>query len=82
MKTLNLLLYVIAFMLLCITNVISYNLGSIDAKLEEEIIQRHIENGNVIKFIWNDDEESIPMPGALVKIEDIDKNTVYLTPIN
>lgn len=34
-----------------------------------------------IKFIWNDDEESIPTDGSLIKIEFSDKNIIYLCPI-
>ena len=36
-------------------------------------------NGQV--FIWNDDEESIPKENSLIKIEKIDKNVIYLSPI-
>ena len=36
-------------------------------------------NGQV--FIWNDDEESIPKEKSLIKIEKIDKNVIYLSPI-
>jgi hypothetical protein len=67
------------------TAAISYSFGVEGQKREQEIIERHIENaskGNSIKFIWNDDEESIPAEGGLVKVEAIDENTVYLTPIN
>ncbi len=37
---------------------------------------------NEIKFIWNDDEESIPVDGSLIKIEFTDENTVYIGPFN
>lgn len=53
-----------------------------EQKAEE--VWRHIQNkhdDNAIKFIWNDDEESIPIEGSLVKIEMISENKVYLMPI-
>lgn len=74
---------VIAFATLAIVSILSYNLGVSDAETKQEILERHIQNAsrdNSIKFIWNDDEESIPMPGTLVRIEMIDENTVYLQP--
>ena len=36
---------------------------------------------NEIKFVWNDDEESIPCDGENIKIEFTDENTVYIGPI-
>lgn len=35
---------------------------------------------NSIKFIWNDDEESIPTDGSLIKLEFTDGNDVYIGP--
>ena len=35
---------------------------------------------NSIKFIWNDDEESIPIDGSLIKLEFTDGNDVYIGP--
>ena len=32
------------------------------------------------KFIWNDDEESIPQDGGLVKIEFSEDNIIYIGP--
>jgi hypothetical protein len=81
----DLMLLVIA--LICafmLSAFIGYDFGKKDAELRQEIIERHIENGNddnVIKFIWNDDEESIPAEGSLVKIEFFDENTVYIGPV-
>lgn len=43
----------------------------------------HIEfdhDNNGIKFIWNDDEESIPKDGSLIKLEQTDENTIYIGP--
>jgi len=43
----------------------------------------HIEfdnTNNGIHFIWNDDEESIPKDGSLIKLEHTDENTVYIGP--
>ena len=37
---------------------------------------------NQIHFIWNDDEESIPMDGELIIIEFTDENNVYIGPTN
>lgn len=36
---------------------------------------------NEIEFIWNDDEESIPADGSIIRIEHTDENTVYIGPI-
>ena len=33
-------------------------------------------------FIWNDDEESIPMDGTLIRIEFTDENNIYIGPIS
>jgi hypothetical protein len=35
-------------------------------------------DNNGIKFIWNDDEESIPKDGSLIVIEKTDENLVYI----
>jgi len=35
-------------------------------------------DNNGIKFIWNDDEESIPKDGSLIVIEFTDENNVYI----
>ena len=37
------------------------------------------ENNN-IQFIWNDDEESIPVDGSLIRLEFTDENNVYIGP--
>lgn len=37
------------------------------------------ENNN-IQFIWNDDEESIPADGSLIRLEFTDENNVYIGP--
>ena len=37
------------------------------------------ENNN-IQFIWNDDEESIPADGGLIRLEFTDGNDVYIGP--
>jgi hypothetical protein len=42
---------------------------------------KKIEEESKIVFIWNDDEESIPMDGELIKIEYTDENTIYLCPV-
>ena len=33
-----------------------------------------------IVFVWNDDEESIPIDGSLITLEFTDENTVYIGP--
>lgn len=35
-----------------------------------------------ITFIWNDDEESIPIDGSKIQIEYTDKNNIYLKPLD
>ena len=37
---------------------------------------------NSIKFVWNDDEESIPVDGSIILLEMTDENTVYIGPVN
>lgn len=62
-----------------------FNMGVEHQEEVQEEIERHIEDDdkpNAIKFIWNDDEESIPTDGSLVRIEFTDENNVYLEPIN
>lgn len=79
----NLLVLIIGLISMGTTCVLSYNLGKSDARIEQEILERHIENAttdNSIKFIWNDDEESIPANDSLIKIEYIDENNVYIGP--
>jgi predicted small secreted protein len=33
-----------------------------------------------IEFVWNDDEESIPVDGSLIRLEFTDEDTVYIGP--
>lgn len=42
----------------------------------------HRPENNKIQFIWNDDEESIPVDGSLIKIEFTDENNIYIGPID
>ena len=37
-------------------------------------------NNNGIIFIWNDDEESIPKDGSLIRLQYTDENTVFIGP--
>lgn len=47
--------------------------------------QQHLayykEINNGITFVWNDDEESIPVDGTPIMLEYTDKNTVYIGPL-
>lgn len=47
-----------------------------------EIMKKNKENDDVIHFVWNDDIESIPADGELIKIKYTDENTVYIGPIS
>ena len=38
----------------------------------------HRPENNNIQFIWNDDEESIPVDGSLIRLEFTDENNVYI----
>ena len=49
--------------------------GTIHLVIEEE----SNEPDDVIRFVWNDDEESIPTDNSLIRIESTDKNIIYLT---
>lgn len=40
---------------------------------------KEINNG--ITFVWNDDEESIPVDGTPIMLEYTDENTVYIGPL-
>ena len=40
----------------------------------------HRPENNSIQFIWNDDEESIPADGSLIRLEFTDENNVYIGP--
>ena len=42
----------------------------------------HRPENNNIQFIWNDDEESIPVDGSLIRLEFTNKNNVYIGPAN
>ena len=37
-------------------------------------------NETKTEFVWNDDEESIPTDGSLVRIEFTEGNTIYIGP--
>ncbi len=39
------------------------------------------ELNNEINFVWNDDEESIPVDGTPIMLEYTDENTVYIGPL-
>ena len=42
---------------------------------------KHNPNQNKgIEFVWNDDEESIPVDGSLIRLEFTDEDTVYIGP--
>ena len=38
-------------------------------------------NETKTEFVWNDDEESIPTDGSLVRIEFTEGNTIYIGPV-
>lgn len=38
------------------------------------------QNETKTEFVWNDDEESIPTDGSLVRIEFTEGNTIYIGP--
>ena len=40
----------------------------------------HKPENNNIQFIWNDDEESIPVDSSLIRLEFTDENNVYIGP--
>lgn len=47
---------------------------------QEQIIYNNSNFDNPV-FIWNDDLESIPTDGSLIKLECTSKDTIYLGPI-
>ena len=48
--------------------------------LDEIAAKERADLNNGIIFVWNDDEESIPVDGSLIRIESTDENTVYIGP--
>lgn len=48
---------------------------------DEVEAKKRFDLNNGITFIWNDDEESIPKDGSLIKIEYTDENNVYIGPV-
>lgn len=40
----------------------------------------HRPENNNIQFIWNDDEESMPADGSLIRLEFTDENNAYIGP--
>ena len=58
--------------LLIVLFLITFALGSMYEYSKKE--------DNSIKFIWNDDEESIPVDGSLIRLEFTDENNVYIGP--
>jgi hypothetical protein len=57
---------------------LGYEAGQYREVTRQMEINRHIENGDQMILIWNDDQESIPGEGGLIEVEMIDGNIVYL----
>lgn len=84
----NLIVLIVGLATMATTCILAYNLGKTDARIEQEILENHIENGiyspkqskayDDIKFIWTDDLEAIPKAGSLIKLNHIDGNTIYI----
>ena len=53
---------------------------AIESSARKDELLKQAEN-NDIHFVWNDDEESIPMPGTPIMLEMIDEETVYIGPL-
>ena len=65
----------IPFPLLVVLLLITFTLGTLYEHTSSK-------DDNSIKFIWNDDEESIPVDGSLIRLEFTNKNNVYIGPAN
>lgn len=77
MKT-NYLPYFIALLSLSILlNLFLY----IDTKEQLTLINKMKKESNGITFVWNDDEESIPVDGSPILLEYTDEDTVYIGPL-
>lgn len=74
MKTNFYPLLLVSIVILIITNIILYN------DLQKQLALNQ-ETNKGITFIWNDDEESIPVNGSLIQLEFTDENTVYIGPV-
>lgn len=57
-----------------IIGIVTFSFGFTVAKFLQPI-------DNSIKFVWNDDEESIPKDGSPILLEFTDENTVYIGPL-
>lgn len=74
MKTNFYPLFLVSIIVLIITNIILYN------DLQKQLALNQ-ETNKGITFIWNDDEESIPVDGSLIQLEFTDEDTVYIGPV-
>ena len=74
MKTNFYPLFLVSIVVLIITNIILYN------DLQKQLALNQ-ETNKGITFIWNDDEESIPVDGSLIQLEFTDEDTVYIGPV-
>lgn len=77
--------FVIVFFFLLVFSVqlyIGYTKLEAYSNAQDAYIEK-LENAtnNEIEFIWNNDEESIPKDGSIIRIEYTDENTVYIGPI-
>ena len=67
-----LLIAIISFLILL--NILLY-------KDTQQHLAYYKEINNGITFVWNDDEESIPVDGTPIMLEYTDENTVYIGPL-
>lgn len=62
-----------SILLICCTNALE--------KEQNKVLnaQNELQKEEEVRFIWNDDLESLPKDGALIKIDFTDGNDVFLT---
>ena len=57
----------------------SFTIGFAAAFATYKVLDKTNDKSNIV-FVWNDDEESIPVDGSLITLEFTDGNTVYIGP--
>lgn len=79
MKYIKVLLPSTLIILLCYATYIVGSMAILEVAQAKRQADAELPNNGII-FVWNDDEESIPKDGSLIRIEFTDENTVYIGP--
>ena len=71
----NYIIFILGFFL----TISTLKIIEIEDKIEQ-MLQDKVQQTPEINFIWNDDEESIPRDGSLIRLEFTDSTGVYIGP--